>query len=114
MKYNNEADILEPEVIPPGSSSGARVAEATAPGGINPIIAGLVIDIINMFTYGFLGFIAGAAVGYWAANSNRAPTVVSLLIGVATGWYCGLPLPWSIPLATLVGVIIVLWRKRGR
>jgi hypothetical protein len=109
MKYFSEADVLEPEVLPP--SGGPKVAEATGPGGVNPILAGLIVDVVNIFTFGFVGFVAGAAIGFWAANSHRMPVILSLMIATAVGWYCGLPLPRTVPLATLVGVIIVLWRK---
>jgi hypothetical protein len=112
MKVDSEADVLEPEVIPPGSSSrGGRTAEATGPNGVNPIVAGLIVDIINMFTMGLPGFIIGAVFGYWVAFSHRMPVILCLMIAMAVGWYCGLPLPRTVPLATLVGVIIVLWRK---
>jgi len=113
MNMAPDADVLEPEVLPPGQG-GARVLEATSPGGVNPILAGLLIDVVNFFTFGLVGFIAGGAIGYWAASSNRVPVPLSLLIGLACGWYCALPLPRTIPLATLVGLIIVLWRRWAR
>jgi len=110
MKMSADAEVLEPEVMPPGCAE-PKVAEALGPGGVNPIIAGVLIDIVNVFTFGLIGFVAGGAIGYWAARSNRMPLHLSLLIALAIGWYCGLPLPRTTPLATLVGVIIVVWKK---
>jgi hypothetical protein len=117
MRLCSEADVFEPEVLPPAgrkSHGGARVAETTGPWGVNPVIAGLLIDLVNIPFSGLVGFVAGGTIGYWASTSNRLPIPMALLIGLATGWYCGLPLPRTVPLATLVGVIIVLWRRWGR
>ena len=110
MKFSGEAEVLEPEVLPP---SGDRTAESTAPGGVNPILAGLIVDVVNIYLPpGLIGFIVGGSVGFWAANSNRSPVSFCLMIALATGIYCFSPLPPNpVPLATLVGVIIVLWRR---
>lgn len=113
MKMSADAEVIEPEIIPPGVAE-PKAAENIEPGGVNPIIAGVLIDVINIFTFGFVGFIAGGAIGYWAARSNRLPLHLALLIALAVGWYCGLPLPRSTPLATIIGIIIVLWRKWGK
>jgi len=114
MNTFHQAEVLEPEVLPPPGGAGPRVAETTGPSGVNPILAGVIIDLLNLFTFGFVGFIAGGAVGYWAAITNRMPLPLALLIGVATGWYCALPLPRTIPLATLIGIILVLWRRKPK
>ncbi|HMP89897.1 MAG TPA: hypothetical protein PJ991_06835 [Kiritimatiellia bacterium] len=108
-----EAEVLEPEVIPPGQG-GPGVAEAIIPPGINPILAGLLVDVVSIFTIGLFGFLAGGVLGYWAASSNRMPVPLALLIGLACGWYCALPLPRTLPVATLVGLILVLWRRWSR
>lgn len=106
----SETEVLEPEVIPPGAA-GPKVVEATGPGGINPILAGVLIDIVNLLLFGFVGFVAGGSVGYWAARTHRLAIPLAVLIGIATGWYCGLPLPRTVPLATMIGVIIVFWKR---
>ncbi|HMO52627.1 MAG TPA: hypothetical protein PKE26_13305 [Kiritimatiellia bacterium] len=113
MKHDAEAEVLEPEVLPPSGNGKARTAESTGPGGISPVLAGLVVDIINIPLAGLPGFIAGGAVGYWAARYNGLSMPQALLVGMATGWYCGLPLPRTMPLATVVGLVLVLWRKWG-
>jgi hypothetical protein len=108
----DSTEVLEPEVIPPGGRE--RVAEARWPGGVNPIIAGVLIDLVNLPLMGLPGFVAGAAVGYWAAGTHRLPLLHTLLIALAAGWYCGLPLPRTLPVATLVGVVLHFSRKRPR
>ena len=109
MNMSADTEVLEPEVIPPGQE--ARTVEAAIPPGVNPILAGFLVDVVNIYTFGLVGFVAGGAIGFWAASSNRLAIPMAILIGIATGWYCALPLPRTIPLATLIGLILVLWRR---
>lgn len=114
MKYDSDSTVIEPEVIPPrDSNAGPRVAETTGPWGVNPILAGFVLDVANMMLAGPSGFIAGAAIGVWACLYNRVPVAMTVLIAFACGAYCFTPLRGPIPLATLIGIILVFWRKWG-
>ena len=112
MKYDSDATVIEPEVMPPEGD--ARTAETTGPWGVNPILAGFLLDVANVYLAGISGFIAGAAIGVWACVYNRIPPLMMFLISFSCGAYCFTPLRGPVPLATLVGIIIVMWRKWGR
>lgn len=105
-----QAEVFEPEVIPPGAS-GSKTAERTDPGGINPIVAGLIIDVLGMIVFGLVGFLAGGLIALYTARTHRLPLSLAALIGAVAGWYCALRLPTALPVATLVGLIIVLKQK---
>ena len=108
-----DAEVLEPEVIPPGEAE-PREAENTDPGGVNLILAGLVVDVLRFVTVGPIGFIAGGIVGFLTARSNRVPFATALVIAVASGAYCSLPPVGKLPVATVVGTTIMIWRKLGK
>lgn len=112
MKFDADATVLEPEVMPPNGE--AKTAETTGPWGVNPILAGFILDLANYNLAGTSGFIAGSAIGLWACVYNRIPPLITILIAFSCGSYCFTPLRGPIPLATLVGIIIVMWRKWGR
>ncbi len=88
--------------------------ETRRPNGINPVLAGLMVDLVNIPLAGLPGFVAGAAVGYWAASTHGLGAVQKTLMAIAAGWYCGLPLPRAIPVATLVGLILYIGSRSRR
>ncbi len=114
MKYDSDSTVIEPEVIPPRSDQGPKAAETTGPWGVNPILAGFLLDVANLFLASIPGFIAGVAIGIWACVYNRIPAALTLLIAFSCGAYVFTPpMGRAVPLATLIGVIIVFWRKWG-
>lgn len=112
MKYLLEAEVLEPEVLPPRVEEEPRTAENKGPGGIHPVLAGALIDLANVPLAGPAGLFIGGMIGYWAAISNRLPVYMAILLALAAGVYCALPLPRPVPLATLIGLIMVLNRRK--
>jgi hypothetical protein len=75
-----------------------------------PILAGLVIDSVDLFTFGplkrFIGLPAGALAGYWMGSIFRLPLRQRLLCALAAGVYCMIPGLEFIPLATLIGAYV--------
>jgi len=77
-----------------------------------PVVAGLIIDAVDLVTFGpvglALGVPIGAAAGYWLARSLRLETNASLICAVMAGVYCTIPGTELLPLGTLVGALVRL------
>ena len=82
-----------------------------------PVLAGMIIDSVDLLTFGplkrFLGFPLGAFAGFWMGSIFRLPMHQRLLCGLAAGVYCVIPGLEFIPLATLVGAY-VRYRESSR
>ena len=97
-------------------------AMKTAPGhrirrihrAFGPILAGLVIDSVDLLTFGplkrFVGFPVGALAGYWMGSIFQLPMRQRLWCALAAGVYCFIPGLEFVPLATLIGAYV---RYRG-
>ena len=70
-----------------------------------PMLAGLVIDALDLITFGaigvYTGMILGGAVGYWLAPTLGFPPRGRWLCAIMTGVYCTLPLTGFIPAAAI-------------
>lgn len=77
-----------------------------------PVAAGLIIDAVDVATFGPFGLVLGvpigAAAGYWLARSLRLDTSPSLLCAMIAGVYCTIPGTELLPLGTLVGALVRL------
>lgn len=75
-----------------------------------PIAAGLLIDSVDLVTFGplkrLVGFPAGALAGFWMASIFRLPMKQRLLCALAAGVYCFIPGLEFIPVATLIGAFV--------
>ena len=75
-----------------------------------PILAGMVIDMVDLATFGpmkrFVGLPAGAVAGYWMASIFELPVKQRLLCALAAAVYCVIPGLEFIPVATLLGAYI--------
>jgi len=82
-----------------------------------PIAAGVVIDMLDLATYGPLGYVLGLPVGglagYWMGRCLRLDRKASAWCALAAGVYCMVPFTEKLPLATLVGAS-VRFRESGR
>lgn len=74
-----------------------------------PVAAGLVIDLLDLSTFGpiglYLGFPVGGLAGYWMGRALGLDRRMAGICAVAAGVYCVLPGTEFIPLATLVGAL---------
>lgn len=95
-----ETDPNNPESAPPTQAQ--RLNRA-----FGPVVAGLIIDFVDLATFGpigyFLGLPVGAFAGYWMGRAIGLAPKPSLLCALAAGAYCMVPGTEMIPLATLVG-----------
>lgn len=93
-----------PPDTPPKPSQAKRLNRA-----FGPVVAGLIIDFVDLATFGpmgyFLGLPIGAFAGYWMGRALGLERKPSLLCAVAAGIYCTLPGTEILPLATIVGAI---------
>ncbi len=87
---------------PPRPSQAQRLNRA-----FGPVVAGLIIDFVDLATFGpiglYLGLPIGAFAGYWMGRALGLATKPSLLCAGAAGIYCMIPGTEWIPIATLVG-----------
>jgi len=107
-------DAGVPEVLPPedqgeqasaGQPSLARRAERA----FGPIVAGLILDIVDFATFGpmglYLGLIAGSLTGWYLARVLGIPRQWRPWLIAAAAVYCTIPFTEFIPAATLFGAI---------
>lgn len=77
---------------------------------LSPIVAGMVIDAIDVATLGPIGLMVGLPLGglagYWLGKSLGLEQEKCLLCGLAAGVYCMMPLTAALPLATIVGAYV--------
>lgn len=72
-----------------------------------PIAAGVIIDLVDLATFGPIGLVLGLPIGglagYWMGTCLGLDRKACLLCALAAGIYCTIPFTELIPLATLVG-----------
>ena len=72
-----------------------------------PVVAGLIIDFLDLATFGPLGFYVGPFVGggagYWLGRSLGLSRKASGWCALGGAVYCVLPMTEFIPLATIAG-----------
>lgn len=72
-----------------------------------PIIAGMIIDLVDFATFGPVGLVLGLPVGglagYWMGKALGFGRRGSVWCAVSAGVYCTIPGTEMIPLATIVG-----------
>ena len=93
----------QPENTPPPPADQVRRLNRA----FGPVVAGLIIDLVDLSTFGplgfFLGLPIGAFAGYWMGRAIGLERKPSLLCALLAGIYCTIPGTEMIPLATLVG-----------
>lgn len=125
LKADSPADppvALEPEVLspepavaeerPPDNSLFVRLERA-----FGPVLGGLLIDFIDLATFGpvgvFFGMIIGGAAAYWVCSIYRMPIRQRIIWAIAAGVYCTIPFTEALPLATLIGAYARFVSSRG-
>jgi hypothetical protein len=82
-----------------------------------PVIAGLIIDLVDLSTFGPMGFYfglpLGGGCGYWMGRTLGLTRKQSLTCAIAAGIYCTIPVSEFLPLATLVGAF-ARYRESGK
>ena len=97
--------ILETLGQPVPSSPPSQAARLNRAFG--PVVAGLIIDLVDLATFGPIGLVLGlpigGAAGYWMGRTLGLGKKPSLLCALAAGIYCTIPGTEFLPIATLVG-----------
>ena len=74
-----------------------------------PVVAGILIDIVDLETFGpiglYLGLPIGGFAGYWMGRALGLDRKPSLLCALLAGIYCMIPGTEMIPVATVVGAL---------
>lgn len=83
-----------------------------------PIVAGMLIDLLDFTTFGpiglVVGFPIGVLIGYWMGRSLGLSPKASLGCAFAAGIYCTTPATEFIPLATIVGAYMRFNENRNQ
>jgi len=121
MAVGERAEPIEVEVerLPrreEGAADGQRDGDArrAARARLDPLTAGIAIDVLDLATRGPRGVLWGLALGlplgYYLGRRTGLDRARSLGLAGLCGLYCGLPGTGMIPIGTLVG----LYRKLVR
>ncbi len=107
----DSAEAVDPEVLPP--EPGPDGGDAPRPvwrrfeDAFGPILAGMIIDTVDVITFGRFGLLAGMVIGgtaaFWIDSIYRLPVWQRFLWALAAGIYCTIPRTEFIPVATLMG-----------
>ena len=101
-----DPEAIEVEVERVGSEESEE--EARWGSAVGPVVAGMIIDVIDFATFGasglYLGFLFGAPSGWYLARHLGLDRRRALVVALASGIYCTVPLTAPIPIATMIGV----------
>lgn len=105
-----QQEVLEPEVLPPSNGAAAPAPRSPAERAFGPVLAGLLIDLIDLATFGpigiALGFALGGGIAWYITGLYRLPARQRVAWTVAAGTYCTIPITEFIPVGTLVGAFV--------
>ena len=111
---------IECDVLMAGGDIGGLMATISAAGvgrAFGPIIAGAIIDVLDLATFGayglYAGFVLGLVAGVWLCRYMGLRWKTSLGLGVLCGVYCTVPVTTPIPVATLIGAFARYRGQRG-
>lgn len=92
----------------PGPESAGRAPLARPRGAIGPVLAGIILDAIDLVTQGPfgvpLGIVIGGPAAFFMARGLGLSRSNALLLGFLAGLYCAMPHTARLPLGTLVGL----------
>ncbi len=78
-----------------------------------PLVAGIILDLVDLITVGPAGFLIGFPVGVWLGWIFRLRWWQMILAGLISGLYCVIPYTNFIPVGTVIGAF-VQYREMGR
>ena len=115
QREREEPEVIEPEVLPPQRDTASRdtaPASRDARGRIMLILVGLLLDALDLLTFGPLGIRFGFFVGFVAAFVLFSLVGVSLkrrfLCSLLAGIYCLVPGTERFPLGTVLAAMMGL------
>lgn len=102
----------EPQAAPPADTV-RRLNRA-----FGPVVAGLILDLVDLATFGplgfFLGIPVGLAAGYWLGTCLGLGRKHCVWIAMVAAIYCTMPGTEFIPLGTLVGAFARFRESGGK
>ncbi len=76
---------------------------------VGPIAGGLILDFLDLATFGHIGFYAGpllgALVGWWVSSIYGFRTASRILWTALASIYCAIPATEIVPVATIISII---------
>ena len=120
MSEERDKEVIEPEILPPekGEGKGRKTADTVAsvrwPRVISAVMAGLILDLADLFTRMPLiphGAVLGALVGWYICRTQEIPAHQRVWWIAGAALYCAVPLTEFYPLATLLLLYRALRQK---
>jgi len=106
----------EPEVLPPERDVPPAPRRSAAERVFGPVIAGLLIDMIDLALWGPMGVLLGLFIGggmtWYLTSFFQIRPAARIAWTLAAGIYCALPFTQFVPLGTLVGLVIRYYEYR--
>jgi hypothetical protein len=106
---------LEPEVLPPEPQNPPR--RTAAERAFGPVVAGMIIDVIDFATFGPLGLmfglVFGGGVAWYICSLYGLTFKQKLAWSLAAGIYCTIPGTEFIPVGTMVGACVRYWELKA-
>ena len=103
-----EPPVIEVEVERLDPEEPVEDAASRWGGAIGPVLAGMIIDVLDIATFGatglYIGFLLGAPAGWYLARRMGLDPKRAFFTAIGCGIYCTIPLTSPIPVATLIGV----------
>lgn len=104
----NDSIVLE--TLPAETPKKEKRTLARLNHALGPIGAGMIIDVVDLTTYGPIGLVLGVPIGafagYWLARSMRLEPTTCWILAAVAGIYCTIPGTEFLPLGTLVGALV--------
>jgi hypothetical protein len=101
--------------VPPAQDPASRGSSlpARTGGSLGPVVGGLLLDLVDLATFGpvglYGGFVLGGALGWWMAASYGLSRRARVLAALGAAAYSATPATEFIPLGTIAGVLLK-WR----
>lgn len=111
------AEDSGPPPSPEADTEGGVPWTRRANRAFGPVVAGMILDLVDLATFGpvglFLGLPIGGLAGYWLGFALGLSPKARWVCALAGGVYCTIPGTEFLPLGTLVGAF-ARFRERGR
>ncbi len=108
MTNSETSKVYDPDVLPPVDERTGKAEKPVsnvrrAERAFGPLLGGVILDFMDLATFGPLGLVVGAVVGFWICSIYRFPLKHKIIGALLAGWYCMMPFTRFIPMATMVG-----------
>jgi hypothetical protein len=112
----NKEPVIDPEWVDGQGAPPKPPLLDSLEQAVGPVVGGLIIDSIDLFSFGPLGLLGGTLIGgsvaYCLAGLNDLPVWQRTLLAIVAGIYCAIPFTNFIPAATIVGVLLHFFQSR--